>query len=73
MVCGGVTPPFGELSPEEDRRVVDLIDAAQPDIVWVGLGLLKQERWIAEHLGRVRAPWMIGVGAAFDYHAGAVP
>jgi len=73
VVCGSYCPPFGELSPEEDRRVVDLINATQPDIVWVGLGLLKQERWIAEHLGRVRAPWMIGVGAAFDYHAGTVP
>jgi len=73
VVCGCYCPPFGELSREEDQRVVDLINAAEPDIVWVGLGLLKQERWIAAHLGRVRAPWMIGVGAAFDYHAGTVP
>lgn len=73
VVCGTYCPPFRELSPQEDRELVDLINAAEPDIVWVGLGLVKQERWIQEHLHRVRAPWMVGVGAAFDYHAGAVP
>lgn len=73
VVCGCYCPPFRELSPQEDQRVVDLINEARPDIVWVGLGLVKQERWIQQHLGRIRAPWMIGVGAAFDYHAGTVP
>lgn len=72
-VVGTYTPPFRALTPEEDQQVVDQINATQPDIVWVGLGLLKQERWIADHLHRVKAPWMVGVGAAFDYHAGTVP
>lgn len=73
IVAGTYCPPFRKLTPEEDREVVERINAARPDIVWVGLGLLKQESWIAEHLGRVKAPWMCGVGAAFDYHSGAVP
>jgi N-acetylglucosaminyldiphosphoundecaprenol N-acetyl-beta-D-mannosaminyltransferase len=73
VVCGSYCPPFRELAPEEDQKVVDLINEARPDIVWVGLGLVKQERWIQAHLRRVRAPWMIGVGAAFDYLAGTVP
>ena len=74
LVCAGTyTPPFRELTPEEDEEVVEFIRSARPDIVWVGLGLLKQERWIAEHLDRVDVPWMVGVGAAFDYHAGVVP
>lgn len=73
VVCGTYCPPFKDLSEDEDRRVVEMINAARPDIVWVGLGLLKQEQWIQQHLGRVQAPWMVGVGAAFDYHAGAVP
>jgi N-acetylglucosaminyldiphosphoundecaprenol N-acetyl-beta-D-mannosaminyltransferase len=73
IVCGTYCPPFRELSPEEDQKVVEMINAARPDIVWVGLGLLKQERWIQQHLNRVRAPWMVGVGASFDYHAGTVP
>jgi N-acetylglucosaminyldiphosphoundecaprenol N-acetyl-beta-D-mannosaminyltransferase len=72
-VCGTYCPPFRELSPEEDEAVVRRINDAQPDIVWVGLGLLKQERWIDTHLGRIRAPWMIGVGASFDYLSGAIP
>jgi N-acetylglucosaminyldiphosphoundecaprenol N-acetyl-beta-D-mannosaminyltransferase len=73
IICGTYRPPFRELLFEEDEAVVRLINEARPDIVWVGLGLLKQERWIAAHLGRVKTPWMIGVGAAFDYLSGAVP
>jgi N-acetylglucosaminyldiphosphoundecaprenol N-acetyl-beta-D-mannosaminyltransferase len=72
-VCGTYCPPFREHTPEEDEVVVRLINDARPDIVWVGLGLLKQERWIAAHLGRVNAPWMIGVGASFDYLSGTIP
>jgi N-acetylglucosaminyldiphosphoundecaprenol N-acetyl-beta-D-mannosaminyltransferase len=70
---GTYSPPFRELTPEEDEQIVAMINAAQPDIVWVGLGLPKQEKWIAEHQGKIAAPWMVGVGAAFDYHSGAMP
>ena len=73
IVCGTYCPPFRELLPEEDEAVVRLINEARPDIVWVGLGLLKQERWIAAHRGRLAAPWLVGVGAAFDYLSGAIP
>jgi N-acetylglucosaminyldiphosphoundecaprenol N-acetyl-beta-D-mannosaminyltransferase len=73
-ICVGTySPPFRPLTDEEDQSVVDMINRAQPDIVWVGLGLPKQEQWIAAHLGRIEVPWMVGVGAAFDYHSGAVP
>jgi N-acetylglucosaminyldiphosphoundecaprenol N-acetyl-beta-D-mannosaminyltransferase len=70
---GAYSPPFRPLSAREDDAEVAMINAAHPDVVWVGLGLVKQEKWIAGHLGRVAAPWMIGVGAAFDYHSGNVP
>jgi len=73
IVAGTYCPPFRDLSPEEDAFVVAMINATQPDIVWVGLGLLKQEQWIARHLNRLEATWMIGVGGSFDYHSGAVP
>jgi N-acetylglucosaminyldiphosphoundecaprenol N-acetyl-beta-D-mannosaminyltransferase len=73
IVCGTYCPPFRELTPEEDEAAVRMINDTRPDIVWVGLGLPKQERWVASHLGRVKAPWMIGVGAAFDYFSGATP
>lgn len=70
QVAGTYCPPFRRLTPEEDREVIDQINAAQPDIVWIGLSTPKQERWMAEHLGRIHAPVMIGVGAAFDFLAG---
>jgi N-acetylglucosaminyldiphosphoundecaprenol N-acetyl-beta-D-mannosaminyltransferase len=73
-ICVGTyAPPFRPLTDDEDRAVIEMINAAKPDIVWVGLGLPKQERWIADHLGKIQASWMVGVGAAFDYHSGEVP
>lgn len=69
-VAGTYAPPFRPLSAEEDERVVRLINDACPEIVWVGLGTPKQERWMAAHVNRLTASVLIGVGAAFDYHAG---
>jgi N-acetylglucosaminyldiphosphoundecaprenol N-acetyl-beta-D-mannosaminyltransferase len=70
ITAGTCSPPFRPLDAQEDAAVVETIRASRPDIVWVGLGLPKQEQWIAAHIGRVAAPWLIGVGAAFDFHAG---
>jgi N-acetylglucosaminyldiphosphoundecaprenol N-acetyl-beta-D-mannosaminyltransferase len=70
VVAGVLCPPFRQLTREEDDDVVDTINAARPDIVWVGLSTPKQERWMAGHFGRIDAPVMIGVGAAFDFLAG---
>jgi N-acetylglucosaminyldiphosphoundecaprenol N-acetyl-beta-D-mannosaminyltransferase len=70
QVAGTFCPPFRQMTPEEDAAIVDMINAARPDIVWVGLSTPKQERWMAAHLGRIEAPVMIGVGAAFDFLAG---
>jgi N-acetylglucosaminyldiphosphoundecaprenol N-acetyl-beta-D-mannosaminyltransferase len=69
-VVGTFCPPFREMTAEEDEAVVGAINAARPDIVWVGLSTPKQEYWMAGHLDRVEAPVMIGVGAAFDFLAG---
>lgn len=69
-VAGTYSPPFRALSEEEDEQIVAAINAARPDVIWVGLSTPKQERWMASHVGRVDAPVMIGVGAAFDFHAG---
>ncbi len=71
-VAGAYSPPFRPLTPEEDEAIVDRINAASPDVVWVGLSTPKQERWVAEHLGRLNAPVLVAVGAAFDFHAGLV-
>lgn len=71
MVAGLYSPPFRPLTPQEDAEIVQKINDAKPDFVWVGLGAPKQERWMAAHKGRVQAV-MVGVGAAFDYEAGNI-
>lgn len=72
-VVGTYAPPFRDLTEAEDRSIVNRINSARPDIVWVGLSTPKQERWMAAHLGRIEAPVMIGVGAAFDFLSGTKP
>lgn len=72
ITAGMLSPPFRALTPSEDKNVIDQINSVNPDILWVGLGLIKQEQWISEHLSSIKVPWMIGVGAAFDFHAGTV-
>lgn len=68
--AGMVSPPFRKMTPEEDAALVAEINALKPDILWVGLSTPKQERWMAEHVSRLDVPVLIGVGAAFDFHAG---
>lgn len=71
QTAGTLTPPFRELTPAEDRRAVEEISASGADLVWVGLSTPKQERWMAEHVGRLATPCVLfGVGAAFDINAG---
>lgn len=69
---GGLhSPAFRELSPQEDQDEVDMINESGANVIFVGLGCPKQEKWMAAHRGRIRGV-MIGVGAAFDYHAGTI-
>lgn len=70
VVAGTFSPPFHPITPEEDTHIVQTINKTSPDIVWVGLGSPKQERWMAAHIGRLTTPVLIGVRAAFDLHAG---
>lgn len=70
QIVGTYAPPFRPLTRQEDDEIVQLINAHGPDIVWVGLGTPKQEQWMAAHCGSVAAPVLVGVGAAFDFHAG---
>jgi len=73
IVAGYRSPPFRSLTEEEDTADVAAINEARPDYVWVGLGMPKQENWMASHVGRISATALIGVGAAFDFHAGTKP
>ena len=70
-IVGMYSPPFRPMTEEEDREAVERINAAKPDFIWVGLGAPKQEKWMANHEGRVCGV-MLGVGAGFDFHAGTV-
>lgn len=72
-VVGIYEPPFRPLTAQERSALVDSINNSQADIVWVGLGLIKQEEMIANLIDDLQVPWMIGVGGAFDYHSGRVP
>lgn len=71
--AGTYSPPFRPLTPEEDEAIVARINEARPDLVWIGLSTPKQERWMAAHVGRIHAAALLGVGAAFDIHAGTLP
>jgi N-acetylglucosaminyldiphosphoundecaprenol N-acetyl-beta-D-mannosaminyltransferase len=71
-IVGGYSPPFRPLTDEEETAVAQQIDAARADVVWVGIGVPKQEKWMARMRDSIEAPVMCAVGAAFDFHAGRV-
>lgn len=71
QIAGMYSPPFRKLSFEEDEIIINKINQAKADFVWVGLGAPKQEIWMAQHKDKVNGV-MVGVGAAFDYYAGNI-
>ncbi len=71
-IAGTFTPPFRPLTNEEEKRFIEAVRAARPDILWVGLSTPKQEQFMAEFLPMLDVTLMIGVGAAFDFHSGRV-
>ena len=71
QIAGYYSPPFRELTDEEDGVIIQTINEAAPDFIWIGLGAPKQEKWMASHQGRVNG-LMVGVGAGFDYFAGNI-
>jgi N-acetylglucosaminyldiphosphoundecaprenol N-acetyl-beta-D-mannosaminyltransferase len=70
VVAGFDSPPFRAQTEAEEAAMLDKIDAARADIVWVGLGSPKQDLWMARCRPRLRAPLLVGVGAAFDFFTG---
>ena len=73
VIAGYRSPPFRPLTPEEDAADIRAINEAHPDYVWVGLGMPKQDKWIVQHVGKIEAAALLGVGAAFDFVAGTKP
>ncbi len=72
-IAGSFWPPFRELDAREEESVVAQIEDSKARVVWVGTGQPKQELWMARMRARLSAPLLVGVGAAFDFHAGLVP
>ena len=71
-IVGGYSPPFRPMTTEEEDALVDQINEARPDVLWVGIGVPKQEKWMARMRARLDVPVMCAVGAAFDFHAGRI-
>lgn len=69
-ISGNFSPPLGEISNQLSDEIIERINAAKPDILWVGLGSPRQEKWIHKNFQRLNVNIAIGVGAAFDYEAG---
>ena len=72
QIAGSYSPPFRDLTPDERCAIAARINDCAPDIVWVGLSTPKQETWMADIRQQLTAPVLVGVGAAFDFHAGTV-
>jgi N-acetylglucosaminyldiphosphoundecaprenol N-acetyl-beta-D-mannosaminyltransferase len=72
QLVGGASPPFRTLTAEEDDRLLADIDASGAKVVWVGTGQPLQEQWMHRVRPRLWTPLLVGVGAAFDFHAGLV-
>ena len=69
-IRGNFSPPLGEIPDRLSDKIVEMINAVKPNILWVGLGAPRQEKWIYQNLNRLDVNIAIGVGAAFDYEAG---
>jgi N-acetylglucosaminyldiphosphoundecaprenol N-acetyl-beta-D-mannosaminyltransferase len=72
QIVGGYSPPFRPLTAAEEDEVVAQVNEDRPDMLWVGIGVPKQEKWMAHMRDRLEVPVMCGVGAAFDFHAGRI-
>jgi N-acetylglucosaminyldiphosphoundecaprenol N-acetyl-beta-D-mannosaminyltransferase len=72
QIAGGWSPPFRPLTVEEQAQTIERIDGSGAQVVWVGTGQPKQELWMSEMRPRLAAPMLVGVGAAFDFHAGII-
>jgi len=69
-IVGAYSPPFRNLTRDEELEITSQINATQPDIIWVGISSPKQERWMAKHINELSASVLVGVGAAFDFLSG---
>ncbi|HEX6715207.1 MAG TPA: WecB/TagA/CpsF family glycosyltransferase [Thermoleophilaceae bacterium] len=71
-IVGGYAPPFRPLTLDEEDALAAQVNEARPDVLWVGIGVPKQEKWMARMREKLDVPVMAAVGAAFDFHAGRI-
>jgi N-acetylglucosaminyldiphosphoundecaprenol N-acetyl-beta-D-mannosaminyltransferase len=72
QIVGGYSPPFRPLTRQEEDALIEQVNEAKPDVLWVGIGVPKQEKWMARMRAALDVPVMCGVGAAFDFHSGRI-
>lgn len=71
-IVGTTSPPFREWTPQEDAAMIEAINSARPDVLWVGLGMPKQEQWISDHRAFLNVPVVVGAGASLKFLSGTV-
>lgn len=72
-VCGAYSPPYrDEFNEYENEAMINLINKAKPDVLWVGMTAPKQEKWIYKNKDRLAVPFIAAIGAVFDFYAGTV-
>jgi N-acetylglucosaminyldiphosphoundecaprenol N-acetyl-beta-D-mannosaminyltransferase len=69
-LCGTLSPPYGSWSDKENRQMIQVINAAKPDVLWVGMTAPKQETWVEANRHKLIAPVIGSIGAVFDFYAG---
>jgi N-acetylglucosaminyldiphosphoundecaprenol N-acetyl-beta-D-mannosaminyltransferase len=72
-LCGVFSPPFGEWGEKENSKMIDMINDARPDVLWVGMTAPKQEKWVECNRRKLQVPLMGSIGAVFDFYAGTYP
>lgn len=72
QIAGAYSPPFRPLTQQEDAHCIQQIRSSGADLIFCGIGVPKQERWMAEHRHKLPGCVLLGVGAAFDFHAGRI-
>lgn len=72
QITGIISPPFREWTTEEDEAMIACINRATPDVLWVGLGMPKQEQWISDHKSKLNVPVVVGAGASLKFLSGTV-
>lgn len=71
-LCGSISPPFGDWTNQENDEFVEAINAARPDVLWVGMTAPKQEKWVYANRRKFSVPVIGSIGAVFDFYAGTV-